>query len=245
MSGARTWILQHRGSTVAFESIEIKQMFSAIDSMSCHTPSPAYPLSAENIKTVCDYIDVNPFIPLSVKPCILIGYTCFLRACNLLSPSKQIMKGPHTLLVSDIVPNRQGLLIYLKSSKNFNHRNSKVVQVRSVLNQNYCPVAAWHRYVSIVNPCPLGPAFMADDYSPLVSRNVVDVLNLALKHVLPSQTKISMHSLRRGGTQTAAKHGATNEHLMTHGSWASARGFSYYLPNKNNSVPNIIANTLA
>lgn len=208
MSGARTWILQHRGYIQSFESIEVKQMFAALDSTSQHVPSPAYPLSSTDIKTVCDYIDVNPFVPLSVKACILIGYTCFLRACNLLSPSTQNWKGPHTLLVSDVVPNGQDLLLYLRSSKNFNRENSKLVLVRKVDNPKYCPVLAWYAYRSKVNPCPLGPAFMLDDYTPLVSRNVVDVLNLALRPVLPPNTKVSMHSLRRGGTQTAAKHGA-------------------------------------
>lgn len=96
-----------------------------------------------------------------------------------------------------------------------------------------------------MNPCPIGPAFMLDDHTPLVSRNVVDVMNAALKQVVPGQSKISMHSLRRGGTQTAANKGASNQHLMVHGTWKSAKGLKHYLPKKKNPVPHIIANSLA
>lgn len=86
---------------------------------------------------------------------------------------------------------------------------------------------------------------MVNDYTPLVSKNVVDVLNQALRAEVPPQAKLSMHSLRRGGTQTAAKEGATNEHLMSHGTWRSTKGLNFYLPKTKNSVPNIIANALA
>lgn len=244
-SGARTWIQQHRGFIQCFDAIEVKQMFAAVDSTSNHVVSPAYPLSSSQIKLVCDFIDSTSTVPLALKPCILIGYTCFLRACNLLSPSTQIWNGPHTLRVADVVPNGADLIICLRSSKNFSPRNPKIVHVKRVENPKYCPVVSWMLYVSKLNPCPLGPAFMVNDYTPLTSPMVVDVLNLVLKQTLPANAKISMHSLRRGGTQTAAKQGATNEHLMKHGAWSSAKGLNYYLPKEKNDVPSIIAHSLA
>lgn len=245
VSGAKTWVLQHKGAPNSFESIEVKQMLTAVDVTSTHVPSPAYPLTADHVKLVCDYIDLHSNIPAAVKPCILIGYTAFLRSCNLLSPSTLNWFGPHTLLVSDITFSDDGLMIFLRSSKSFNSRESKVVQVKRVQNTRYCPVHAWSDYKYSVNPCPIGPAFMVDDYTPLVTRNVVDVLNAALRQFLPVNTKVSMHSLRRGGTQTAANQGAPNEHLMRHGTWKSSKGLKYYLPKQKNSVPNIIANSLA
>lgn len=245
VSGARTWVLLHKGSIIAFDSHELKQMFAALDVTTQHVPSPAYPLAACDIKLVCDYIDSRPNIPLAIKPCVLIGYSCFLRTCNLLSPSTHIWKGPHTLLVSDVVPNNSGLTIYLRSSKSFSHKNPKIVTVNKVRDSRYCPVLAWHLYISAVNPCPIGPALMVDDYTPLISRKVVDVLNAALKPLLPVNSKVSMHSLRRGGTQTAARQGASQEHLMLHGTWKSAKGLRYYLPKQQNKVPNIIAQSLA
>lgn len=245
VSGARTWVLHHNGCVKSFDSIEVKQMFAGIDACSKHVPSPAYPLTASDIKTVCDYIDSTPQIPLAVKPCVLIGYTCFLRTCNLLAPSTQSWLGPHTMLASDIAVNSLGLLVYVRSSKTFNVKDSKVLQVYKVTDPKYCPVVSWLRYKSATDPCPIGPAFMIDNYTPLVSRNVVNILNQALKPSLPLNAKVTMHSLRRGGTQTAASEGASNEHLMSHGTWRSAKGLKYYLPKKQNNVPNIIANSLA
>lgn len=245
VSGARTWVAHHKGCCNSFDTPEVKQMFAAVDAVSDHVVTPAYPLSASDIKIVCDYIETQSGIPLCVKPCILIGYTCFLRACNLLSPSTQIWTGKHTLLTSDVIPNQDGLLILLRSSKTFTSKNSRVVHVRPVQVKKYCPVFAWHQYKSQVNPCPIGLAFMVNDYTPLISRNVVDVLNAALRPVLPSEAKVSMHSLRRGGTQTATRAGASNKDLMLHGTRRSSKGLKYYLPNPKNDVPNIIADTLA
>lgn len=245
ISGARTWVLHHKGFVNSFDSIEVKQMFAAVTATSRHVPSPAYPLTAHDIKLVCDYIDSHVGIPLAVKPCILIGYTCFLRACNLLSPSTQVWKGSHTMLASDIMFNTSGLLIYLRSSKTFGVKDSKVLQVYKVDNPKYCPVVAWSQYTARINPCPIGPAFMVDDYSPLLSRNVVDVLNQVLKNSITTNERITMHSLRRGGTQTAASKGASNEQLMDHGTWKLAKGLKFYLPRKQNKVPSIIAESLA
>lgn len=139
VSGARTWILLHQGCVASFDSIEVKQMFAAIDATSLHVPTPAYPLTADVIKLICDYIDSNSQIPMCIKPCILIGYTCFLRSCYLLSPSTIKWMGPHTMLASDIIVSGPGLLILLRSSKSFNARNPKVMSVQKVINPKYCP----------------------------------------------------------------------------------------------------------
>lgn len=179
VSGARTWVLQHQGTIFSFDSIEVKQMLAAIDATSVHVPSPAYPLTSSDIKQVCQFIDARPGLPLAVKPCILIGYACFLRTCNLLSPSIQTWIGTHTLLASDIILTEAGLNIFLRSSKSFNTRSSRVLQIRKVLNPQFCPVTAWLRYKQQVNPCPIGPAFMVNDYTSLVSRNVVEVFCFA------------------------------------------------------------------
>lgn len=154
MSGARTWVVQHMGLTCSFDSFEVKQMFAAVDNTNHHVPCPAYPLSSSHIKMVCDYFDAHSQISLAIKPCILIGYSCFLRACNLLSPSTQIWKGSHTMLVSDIVTTQTGLVIYLRSSKTFTERTPKFINVCKVSNPKYCPVVAWNLYRSVVNPCP-------------------------------------------------------------------------------------------
>lgn len=71
----------------------------------------------------------------------------------------------------------------------------------------------------------MGPAFMINDSTPLTSSPVVAVMRKALANagrVLPA--KVSFHSLRRGGAQLAARNGASQEEIMSHGTWASKGG---------------------
>lgn len=86
---------------------------------------------------------------------------------------------------------------------------------------------------------------MVDDYTPLISRRVMDVLNEALRPVLSPNAKVSMHSLCGGGAQTAANQGAFQEHLILHGTWRLVKGIKYYFPKQKTKVPNITAHSLS
>lgn len=86
---------------------------------------------------------------------------------------------------------------------------------------------------------------MVNDKVPLTSKPIVTVLNAVLGPKLQHGQSVSMHSLRRGGTQTAARAGASEQHLMTHGTWRSKSGLKYYLPKPTSKVPMIIAKSLA
>lgn len=101
LSGARTWLAEHGGSTSSFSSFEYHQLISGVVRRSLHVPRRAAPLTWDHITRIVAFLDNTPSIPLSAKPCLLIGYFTLLRSGNLLSPTISAWGGAHTLAAKD------------------------------------------------------------------------------------------------------------------------------------------------
>lgn len=85
VSGARTWVLEHGGNIGAFAGYEQSMMIKSLSKDSKHTVKRAYPLTAHDILSIINYLDKARNAPLCIKPCILIGFSCYLRSSNLRS----------------------------------------------------------------------------------------------------------------------------------------------------------------
>lgn len=109
-----------------------------------------------------------------------------------------------------------------------------------------CPVKAWIAFKTEVNPWPLGPAFVNPSGLPLTPRRVVQIIRLALKYAgVPAYDKFSMHSIRRGAAQAAAKGGVSEQELKLHGIWRSDKGLHSYVPKYSGIVPHVLHSALA
>lgn len=246
MSGAKAWVQLHQGDIRNFAAQELAMMSKSMLESSPHVPSPAAPIMAEDIVTISAYIDSMPNPHPAYKASILLAFSTFLRVSNVLSPSRSSWGGSHTLRASDIRMVGNNLNVTIRSTKTRRNGQPHVLEVMPVLNQRMCPVFAWKVYYSRIRPCPLGPAFMLDDETPLTPGPVVCIMRKALtKPGKQTSSRISFHSLRRGGAQTAAKNGATQEEIMAHGTWKSTSGVEAYLQTNSRMVPAIIARTLA
>lgn len=191
------------------------------------------------------FLDNSCAAPLAVKPALLIGYTCFLRASNLLSPNISTWGGPHTLRAGDIVPSKNGLYVFIRSSKTLSGGRPTVLEVWAVPGSPLCPVSAWFAYKRVICPSPRGPAFLLNNGAPLTALPVIKIIRLALKQAGVSYaSEISMHSLRRGAAQAAECGGAPVSDIMAQGTWASPSGVSSYLKPKT-VVPRLMASVLA
>lgn len=209
-----------------------------------HTTARAYPLTPEDIRGICAFLDGTPSAPPAVKSCIL--YASFLRASNLTSPSTAVWGGPHTLRAGDILDSESGLILVIRSTKTLHPGRPTFIQILPANNDSICPVRAWKRYKEMVKPWPIGPAFIYHDSRPLTPRAVVALMRLALgnnRH--PFATRVTMHPLRRGGAQCAAGNGATQEQLLAHGTWKSKSGLQPYISDDQCIVPQLIADSLA
>lgn len=246
MSGAKNWVNHHIGDTQAFISHEINTLVKSYVSKYSHVPSKAVPLTPADITVICKFLDNDLTIPLAVKPAILIAYSAMLRVLNILSPSLLSWGGPHTLQAADIIDLRGSIRLVIRSTKTLHGPTPALVDILPSENPSTCPVRAWYLYKNIINPCPIGPAFITGKGLPLTTSPVVAIMRLALKNAgHPDPGALSFHSLRRGGAQTAVSNGASKEEVMQHGLWRSKSGLAAYLPKNPQPVPRIIARSLA
>lgn len=218
ISGARHWIQSHKGDNSSSNSHESQAVGKSCSKASNHVPSPAPPLTPALLKIICRFIDTYSEVGSAVKPALLIGYYCFLRSSNILSPSEHSWGGPHTLLASDIVHSELGLSVTIRSTKSYSSPIPIRVFIPNSPVLSMCPVRAWVEYKLVVNPWPMGPAFVTRNGVPLTPTRVVQLIRLALKSTGISAFKnYSMHSIRRGAAQAAARGGVPEQELKSHG----------------------------
>lgn len=230
LSGARTWITEHQGSPQAFLSPQLAQLVKGFVKNSSHVTSRAPPLQPQHIYAICRFLDQSSAAPLAAKPAVLIAYSCFLRASNLLSPTMQQWGGPHTLQASDVTVNEKGLSIFIRSTKTRSDPAGLTFNINRLADQEVCPVRAWQRYKLAVRPWAFGPAFIHMNRLPLTPAQLVKLMRLALRYFsdLPPE-RVSMHSLRRGATQAAVDQGIPLDVVRARGTWASTAGIRPYL----------------
>lgn len=246
ISGARTWIDEHQGNTCAFNSARFSQLVKGLVKNSDHVPVQATPLTNRHIGVICRFLDSSDTIPLAVKPALLIGYSCFLRASNLFTTTMLAGAGPHTLLAGDIRSELDGLTIIIRSTKTRSTAKPIAFKIPREENSLLCPLQAWSRYSRSVQPWPLGPAFLHPNHLPLTGRQVVSFMHLALQREPDIDTRrVSLHSLRRGATQTSVDLGIPLDTIKTRGTWASDSGIRPYLPSHPRKVPTVPVINLA
>lgn len=228
LSGAKNWVLEHRGCINSFSSYEVGKMIKSVTKHSEHIVKRAAPLFQNHLEIICSYCDFNLAVPLAIKPCVLLGHALFLRASNLVSPSMDAWGGPHTLKVCDVKVCPDKLVVRISSTKT--QVKPVLISVQSNPCSAICPVRAWNHYVAVVSPYKLGPAFIVPPNRSLTSKLVVSCMRQALMYDSSiDNSKVSMHSLRRGAAQSALLSGSSKTEIMSAGCWSSESGLKPYL----------------
>ena len=246
LSGAKSWIASHGGSATAFSSPEAVAVMKGAAKLSQHIPSTAPALTPTDLKIVCDYLSSAGSSGLPVRAALLLGYSCFLRSSNLLSPAISTWSGPHTLARDDIRATNDGLLVIIRSSKTITRSLPVALEVRAIPSSPYCPVQAWINYARNYKYPKSSPAFMLASQRPLTPKPVVAIVRAALARAgRPHAARMTIHSLRRGAAQAAYDAGASSEDLKAHGTWKSTHGLAAYVPQiRPSSVPTLISKIL-
>lgn len=230
ISGAKTWISDHCGSVNAFLAPQLSTLVKGFIKNSTHVPSRAQPLRHHHLEAICLLLDSSSAAPLAAKPALLIGFACFLRTSNLLSPTMTEWGGPHTLVAGDIIIQPNGLEVFIRSTKTRSRTQGVKFFIPQAPAHQLCPVRAWIDYKNSVNPWALGPAFIHSNRLPLTPTQLVKLMRLALKDFNDiDPAKVSMHSIRRGAAQAAADQGVPINDILARGTWSSPSGLRPYL----------------
>lgn len=246
LSGAKTWVVEHQVYHQLFLAPQLASLVKGFVKNSTHVPARAEPLLPHHIRLLCQALDRTPSAPLAIKPAVLIGYSCFLRASNLLSPTMLEWGGPHTLLAGDVKLTDAGILVHIRSTKTRSDPLGLKFLIPPSQSPAVCPVRAWAIYRQAVRPWALGPAFLHQNKRPITSGQVVKIMRLLLKNQQDiSAGKISMHSLRRGATHAAIEQDIPLQDILDRGTWKSSSGIKPYLPVQSRSVPTITVSNLA
>lgn len=230
MSGAKTWVSDHCGNINAFLAPQLSLLIKGFTKNSTHVTSRAQPLQHHHLRAICEMLDSTPSAPAAAKPALLVGFACFLRTSNLLSPTATEWGGPHTLVAGDLSLIDNGLLVYVRSTKTRSRSQGLRFFIPGDHTSDLCPVAAWITYKNSVRPWALGPAFVHQNRTPLTSTQLVKLMRLTLNNctdIIPA--KISMHSIRRGAAQAAADQGVPLNDILARGTWRSISGLGPYL----------------
>lgn len=228
ISGARAWVVEHGGNPLAFSGYEHSNMLKALTKDSTHVVKRAFPLTVDHMSVIVSYLNSARNVPPCIKPCILIGYSCYLRSSNLVSPNFVIFRGQHSLLAKHIIDRGDSLQVWIMSTKTRAVPYS--LTIPSINNSRLCPLSAWREYVARVHPSPSAPAFLLDHVTPLTSALVVRLMRDALKDCEDVElSAVTMHSLRRGAAQQASNNGSPIDSIMDRGGWASKSGLKPYL----------------
>lgn len=246
LSGAKTWVNEHQGSIFPFLSSQLSLLVKGFVKKSQHVPARAEPLHPHHIRFICRALDITPSAPLAVKPAILLGYSCFLRSSNLLSPTMLEWGGPHTLLAGEVKTRPEHLEVHIRSTKTCSDPLGLKFLIPKSSDPSVCPVRAWTSYKAAIQPWALGPAFVHHDRRPLTSGQVVRIIRAALAdHKDISPGRISMHSIRRGAAQAAMDQDVPLQDILSRGTWKSTSGLRLYLAPQSFSVPTVTVSTLA
>lgn len=144
------------------------------------------------------------------------------------------------MMAGDISTESDGLLVVIRSTKTRAKLKPIAFKIPPRLNPITCPVLAWKTYKGRINPWAYGPAFIHSNRLPVTGRQVVAIMRLALRLETDiDHNAVSLHSLRRGATQTSVDLGVPIQTIKTRGTWSSDAGMKPYLPSHYVKVPTV------
>ena len=235
-SGAKWWIEMRGGDISPFASIQVKTVEKGAANLNTHIPNPAPAITPFELNIICQHLSTVKD-GVAIKAAMLVGFFGFLRASNVISPSASTWGGPHTITRADLLSHENGLVLVLKSTKTRGaYEAPAVLALPRITGSILCPTQAWAEYCVAVPGLPYEPAFKTSAGAHLTPAPIVKEMRAAVHAAqCPFSGTVSMHSLRRGGAQTAQKAGAERLDIAAHGTWASKSGLNAYVPNDSST----------
>jgi hypothetical protein len=158
---------------------------------------------------------------------MVIGFFTFLRKSNLVVGGQPLCGKPKHLLRKDVQfdARRYCLWVSVRFSKT-NQYGERVhrIPVAGAKGSALDPVDLWRRYITAVPADQSDPAFchqQGQDNMPLTHSSLVSGIKLLVSLIGVDDSKVSGHSLRRGGATYAFRCGVPGLAIKSQGDWQS------------------------
>ena len=167
--------------------------------------------------------------PEHVAFAILAMFHGFFRQSNMVPQRARGFDPTRHFTRDDFVYTNEGLSVTLKWSKTLQSSGCPPkVLLAPCQDSGLCPVSAYSNLLRVAPTTGiLQPLLQFNDGNSLTIRYLADRWRELLMAAGMDPTKISLHSLRRGGATFAHTHGAKLPDIMAQGTWASDAVLAY------------------
>jgi integrase len=198
---------------------------------------PAFAISLEQIDAIRSFVDLRSFEGARNWCALLFGFYGLLRAGEYTAPNIAKVR----LRVKHVRAGSDGIELVVPYSKTSLTATTIRICARGDI---LCPVAAYCHYVSFFcrtrsadEPFFVTSASAADTSRPLTADTFVRWLKRCASQVGMDASRVSGHSLRRGGTTAMFIAGCSETVIAQHGRWRSVTYRRYF----ESTVPHFLA----
>ena len=202
------------------DSFPVKLMMRSLPLTMRHIPQPKAAMTIPVLVQLSDMCDRLGNRGLVIKMALLLGFFAFLR-CSNMCPKSTFDRSRH-LTRGDVTVCSPGLQVQIKWSKTHQAAgHANIVPLPRLEHTVVDPVTTFLAMVTAIPAPPKAPLLTLPGGQPLLARQVRGALSSMLKSLGHDHTKLSMHSLRRGGATAAYAAGCNTLDIQRHGLWAS------------------------
>ena len=225
-----------RGLTTAiFDSLQVSQLWKAINLTVRHFPRQVHILSVAQFKVLLQHTVLLSTNYLLFKAFLALLFFSMVRVSTLIPYSSTTFDKSRHMCVNDLKRTDFGYLVNIKWAKNV--QNPKAAYILPILKNSdpeLCPVKALDNYLATFTNSSLNrPLFMVAGKSPNVSvaplnvRQAYDWLHAICAASPLAGLRVTFYSFRKSACSQAYKLGAQINDLKYFGAWRSAALFRY------------------
>lgn len=243
MSGARSYVSERGGIVQVFSHPMVVKLIKGFVKNSHHTPKQAPPVPVNKLKNACLWLRELSAEGEILAAALMFGFVTFLRQCHFCLTPTGFM---HLITRDDLKLCPDRILVTVRSSKTSGPGTARV-QVILATGGPICPVRLIRQAMNLVPADGAAPIFLhPGTRRPLDPHRALDLFRLALVATgYTGAENITLHSLRRTGSQACAQIGVPITDLAEHGNWRSKAVYTYVPRALSLTTPNAVKELLS
>ena len=229
LSGLRTLHFLCNAKPPNIEEFEYRITVRGLKRRMKHTPRQAMPMTPLLLGQIYSILNFRRRIDIVFWATIVLGFFMMLRASNLVPKSVKKFSQLRQLTKSAIIFNKKGMVAKIKWSKTIQFRQKVLdVPIFAIPNSILCPVKAIKRVLYINKANKHGPLLAISDSKIFTYNMLQSKLRQVAKILDIKKSKLTTHSMRRGGVAWAHRNGIPESLIKLYGDWSSD-AFKQYL----------------